>query len=88
MVTRRDSLGFLSVLAAAILSGCAAEGPATDPAPTAECPVCRENGDLACLKVKIRESTPRLEYQGRTYYFCSDECLAEFQKNPAKYVGK
>jgi YHS domain-containing protein len=26
-------------------------------------------------------------YQGETYYFCSTECLREFEASPAKYVG-
>jgi Cu+-exporting ATPase len=26
------------------------------------------------------------EYQGRTYYFCSPECRARFDKNPLQYA--
>jgi membrane fusion protein, copper/silver efflux system len=26
-------------------------------------------------------------YQGKTYYFSSDECRARFEKNPNRYVG-
>ena len=26
-------------------------------------------------------------YQSETYYFCSTECLRQFEANPAKYVG-
>jgi YHS domain-containing protein len=25
-------------------------------------------------------------YQGKTYYFCSDDDLEKFKKNPEKYV--
>ena len=25
-------------------------------------------------------------YQGKTYYFCSDECKAQFDKSPERYV--
>jgi Cu+-exporting ATPase len=31
------------------------------------------------------EGTSR--YHGQTYYFCSTECLRQFEANPAKYVG-
>jgi YHS domain-containing protein len=26
------------------------------------------------------------EYNGRKYYFCREECKAEFEKNPVKYT--
>ena len=25
-------------------------------------------------------------YEGKKYYFCSEECMKEFIKNPGKYV--
>ncbi|MCL7383100.1 MAG: YHS domain-containing protein [Thaumarchaeota archaeon] len=25
-------------------------------------------------------------YEGATYYFCSEECRREFEKNPGKYI--
>ncbi len=28
------------------------------------------------------------EYQGKTYYFCSDDCNVTFDKDPARYAGK
>jgi len=28
------------------------------------------------------------EYKGKTYFFCSNECLEKFKKNPEKYVKK
>lgn len=70
------------------VAGCAG-GPARGEAAvaTCECSVCRENADLACLNVKVTPSTPRVEYGGRTYYFCSEECKAEFQKRPEKFVA-
>jgi YHS domain-containing protein len=53
----------------------------------AECPCCVHNGDLACVDVVIEPTTPSWEYQGITYYFCSEDCLNAFVKNPSKYVG-
>ena len=55
--------------------------------PCSECPVCKAEGDLACLQVKIRPDTPRLEYQGRTYWFCSEACREDFAKHPERYRG-
>jgi YHS domain-containing protein len=28
------------------------------------------------------------EYKGATYYFCSDGCKKDFDKDPAKYAAK
>jgi YHS domain-containing protein len=28
------------------------------------------------------------EYGGKTYYFCSQHCKQQFDKNPGGYVGK
>jgi YHS domain-containing protein len=54
----------------------------------AECMVCKKNVDLACVDVAVDDKTPRTEYQGKTYYFCSDDCRKDFEKNPAKYAGR
>jgi len=83
----------LNIAAAAILflaTGCATPPSTTaDTAgPIATCHVCRYNNDLACVRVTVKESTPRLEYAGQTYYFCSEDCRAEFQGNAAKYLPK
>jgi YHS domain-containing protein len=29
---------------------------------------------------------PRSEYQGRTYFFCNEECKSEFDREPQKYT--
>ena len=55
------------LLAIAILlggSGCASR---PDPRPIAEDPVCKCNGDLGCIKVRVDEKTPRSTYKGQTY---------------------
>ncbi len=53
----------------------------------AECLVCKKNVDLACVDVKLDDNTPHADYNGRTYYFCSQECHDEFVKDPQKYAG-
>ena len=84
---------FLNIgLAAAIalMAGCATPPMETaqNPGETATCEVCRYNNDLACLCVKVKEKTPHAEYQGKAYYFCSEDCRIAFQKRPAKYVAQ
>jgi len=43
-------------------------------------PVCSMEVDPA--------NAPSATYQGKTYYFCSEDDKAKFQKNPEQYVGK
>lgn len=74
----------------ALLAGCVST-PERAPAaggPVATCYVCRYNNDLACVCVKVKDTTPRTEHQGVTYFFCSDDCRAAFAKNPTKYLPK
>jgi YHS domain-containing protein len=73
------------------MGGCAAT--ATTPAAQsnqvhAECTVCKANADLACVDVPVDQTTPSYVYNGKTYYFCSDECRSTFAKHPDKYASK
>ena len=68
------------------LGGCASSPRAADTRPVAECPVCKCNGDLGCLIVRVDATTPRSEYGGKTIYFCGEECKAAFDRAPGKYV--
>ena len=52
----------------------------------AECLVCKENADLACVDLTVDKDTPHTDYNGKTYYFCSDECKRDFAKHPEKYA--
>jgi YHS domain-containing protein len=73
---------------AALLCGCATppRGAAASNGPTGTCTVCRYNNDLACVEFRMKDSTPKVEYHGRTYCFCSKSCEAAFVKNPGKYA--
>lgn len=43
--------------------------------------------DPVCgMKVDIHETRYKTDYIGKTYYFCSEKCLKEFEKQPEKYV--
>jgi hypothetical protein len=73
-----------AALAAALLGGgCRSSAPVGGP--TAECPVCRYEGDLACLCVRIEPDTPSSECAGERYYFCSRACREEFLRHPERY---
>jgi P-type Cu+ transporter len=44
-------------------------------------PVCE-------MRVDETTSTIDAEYNGKTYYFCSEECKERFQTDPAPYANK
>jgi len=100
MRIRRSSWRFAiltsSINLAAALGGCATSGAGVQVAganakadlPKAECLVCKYNADLACVGLRVDDSTPRFVYQGVTYYFCSPECQAAFGKDPVKYLRR
>ncbi|ODU23816.1 MAG: hypothetical protein ABS95_02995 [Verrucomicrobia bacterium SCN 57-15] len=74
----------------ALIAGCATQSnnAAQSSGPTETCHVCKYNNDLACICVKVKDATPRAEYQGTTYYFCSTDCRVAFLKSPQKYLPK
>lgn len=43
------------------------------------CPVSGE-------EFTVTESSPKVEYEGKTYYFCCPGCDKKFQSNPQKYL--
>jgi len=44
--------------------------------------------DPVCgMKVKKSEAKATYEYNGKTYYFCMEECLEKFKKDPEKYAN-
>ena len=78
-------------LAAALclIVGCATQSKeATQSGPVATCYVCRYNNDLSCVNIRVKDGTPRTEYHGRDYFFCSEDCRDAFLKKPEKYLSK
>lgn len=65
-------------------AGCKSGGQAPD-GPTAECPVCAHEGDLACVCVHVEPDTPRCECGDEVYYFCSTQCRDDFEAHPERY---
>ena len=72
-----------AVLTALLLTACRSSPYA---GPTAECPVCKHEGDLACVCVHIEPDTPRCECAGEVYYFCSEECRQDFEARPERFL--
>ncbi|MEM3730612.1 MAG: YHS domain-containing protein [Candidatus Bathyarchaeia archaeon] len=43
--------------------------------------------DPVCgMKVDEKTAKFKADYKGKTYYFCSQMCKANFEKNPSKYI--
>ena len=84
-MTRLLNLSFAALLALA--GGCATSSndTAQGSGHAETCHVCRYNNDLACVCVRVNETTPSVEHQGRTLYFCSEDCRIAFLKNPQRY---
>ena len=84
------------MVACGMVGGCAGNGAGAQDgspkmmvhaAPRAECLVCKKNGDMACIDVEVDAKTPFADYNGKRYFFCSEECRKDFLKNPGAFVG-
>jgi len=69
------------------------EKPAAPSAKALKAPGEAKVGDHAKCPVSGEEfvvdaSSPKAEYNGKTYYFCCGDCLKQFQADPAKYANK
>jgi len=42
-------------------------------------PVCKK-------KIRKKEAVATSEYEGKLYYFCSQKCKEEFDRDPEKYI--
>ena len=43
--------------------------------------------DSVCgMQIEEEDAAGRVEYDGTTYYFCSQECQRKFEANPTQYV--
>ena len=57
------------------------------PAGYAECPICKANNDLGCLYVKKDVQSHQYKSEGKTEYFCSNECKEQYliNQNPCSW---
>jgi len=35
----------------------------------------------------VTDASPKVEHEGKTYYFCCSGCDQKFKKDPQKYLG-
>lgn len=79
-MTRREILRTLFASSIAAASAVAAPSAQDQkPAEKVKDPVCGMTIDRSSAKGKS-------EYEGKTYYFCSDGCKKKFDAEPKKYV--
>ncbi len=43
--------------------------------------------DPVCGKWITEHNGPQSEYEGKIYFFCSEDCRLEFDDDPDRYVG-
>jgi Cu+-exporting ATPase len=44
--------------------------------------------DPVCgMMIEDHDAKAKSDYQGKTYYFCSEECKQSFDADPARYAG-
>lgn len=58
--------------------------PSPEKTKTDNAVVCPVSGE----KISVNENTPKTEYNGKTYYFCCQNCAEKFKKEPAKYASQ
>lgn len=46
-----------------------------------------ERDPVCGMQVDPEEAAGKRAYEGRTYYFCSPDCLAKFDRAPARYAN-
>jgi YHS domain-containing protein len=44
--------------------------------------------DVVCGMTVDPKTAVKSEYQGQTYYFCSNGCKTQFDKDPAKFASQ
>lgn len=60
--------------------------------PPVKAPGSAKVGDLALCPVqgqtfRVSAESAHAEWEGKTYYFCCEDCLEDFLKSPQAYIG-
>ena len=56
---------------------------------TRRCAMAELVKDVVCgMEIDPDTAAGKSDYQGTTYYFCTQACKTTFDKDPAKYAGK
>ncbi len=69
-----------------------ARKPAGKKAPVAKVNGAARSGELTWCPIAdqnfvVASDTPGVEHNGKTYYFCCDECAEKFKADPARWVA-
>jgi len=77
--------------AAPLASSSAATSPSASPTEDIKKPGEAKVGDKTTCPVGhdafvVKDSSPKFEYEGKTYYFCCPHCVDQFKANPKKYL--
>ncbi len=90
----------LVILSAVLCLSCASttSAKASEAAATSPVDVVKPNGQVAVgdktncpvtgETFVVKADSDKVEYEGKTYYFCCDGCADDFKKEPAKFVEK
>ena len=46
------------------------------------------NDPVCGMELNVEDTKERAEFNGQTYYFCSDQCRNKFDQNPAQYTSQ
>jgi YHS domain-containing protein len=93
----RSSLSVLLLASASLVAACGGSSPQpSSPAGavgTLKAPGEAKVGDRSKCPVSgedfvVSETSPKVEYQGKTYYFCCPGCAKKFEGDPQKFLGK
>jgi YHS domain-containing protein len=47
-----------------------------------------EKDPVCGMTVDSKTAAGKSDYEGKTYYFCSQGCKKSFDKEPQRYIGK
>ena len=47
-----------------------------------------ERDPVCGMDVDPKTAAGKSEYEGKTYYFCSQQCKQQFDQDPARYVSQ
>lgn len=50
--------------------------------------VVRVRDPVCGMEVDPKRAAEKIDYEGRTYYFCSETCAQRFRENPEEYASK
>jgi Cu+-exporting ATPase len=47
-----------------------------------------ERDPVCGMEVDPQTAPAKMDYQGKTYYFCTEDCHQKFMQDPGRYAGQ